>query len=91
MSQGMKFPRKPSSKSIIADIPIPKTLMKQESILGNKKPEESDMIDDLGSSETSSIQSSDNTEKREKIEEEKEQRISKWKQSEGFKQLNVAT
>ena len=55
MSQGLRFPKKPSSKSIIADIVLPKTLMRQESILQFKKPEESAMIDDLGSSETSSI------------------------------------
>ena len=78
-------------KSIIADIPLPKTLMRQESILQIKKPEESALIDDLGSSDTSSIQSSDNTEKREKIEEEKEERIRKWKKTEGFKQLNMTT
>ena len=65
--------------------------MKQESILEIKRPDETSLEDDLGSSETSSVQSSDDTEKREKIEEEKEERIRKWKQSEGFKQLNMTT
>ena len=43
------------------------------------------------SGDTSSVPSSDNTEKRAKIEEQVEARIRRWKQSEGYKQLHHNT